>query len=166
MQRNGMLFRRIAPCVLPLFVSGCFLMTEFGVAPYDGVPGTEVRERISAATTVGFTIGRSVYEQENGFNRVPDGGDIVNAWEAGVIAWALVGIDDDEFYVLKTVKDCEEKVLLYSTYYAYQLSQEALGQTNPAPEEAINGGTAAFAAGQCDIAESGRWISITEQVNF
>lgn len=161
-----MFYSRGLSVAFVLFFSSCFLTTELGLPPYDSVRGNEVRERVLAMASLGFTIGRTAYEREKNLNHVPDGGVIVNAWETGVMTHALARVQDDRYYVLKSVKDCEEKVLLYSAYYAYQLSLNSFGAREPEVAEVVNGGTAAFAAAECPLKKVGRWISVNEQINF
>lgn len=166
-ERNRMHWTRSA-CIASviLFFSGCFLTTEMGFQPYGSVRGNEVRQRVLAMASVGFTVGRMTYEREKGLGHQPDGGDIVNAWETGVMTHALAGVQDDRYYVIKSVKDCEESVLLYSAYYAYSLSLNSFGSDKPEDAEAVNGGAAAFAAVECNLVKVGRWISANEQINF
>ncbi len=159
---------RIARVVLPLllFCSGCFLTTELGMPPFGSIRGNDARERIRAMASLGFTIGLNTFEREKNLQREPDGGDLVNAWETGVMTAALAGVQDDRYYVLKSVKDCEQQMLLYSAYYAYSLSQRAFAANRPELTEGVNGGAAGFSAVNCFLVKTGRWISLNERVNF
>ena len=157
---------RVLPIVMVLFSTSCFLTSELGLPPYNGVPGNEVRDRVSAAASVGFIIGRLTHSRDIGGRLHPDGGVIVNAWETGVMTAAHASVQDDFYYVLKSVKDCEERVLQYSAYYAFQLAQNAQGSDKPEAQEIVNGGTAAFAASECDLRKVGKLISVNEDINF